>query len=449
MEKRGKSASLATAKAVPVFLFLVVVYCSYVVVGPLSIQYLLNNDDRDTRVASGIAIPIIWFVLLVPVAATYFRLLLVVTTNPGYVPLGDEDINPKEPPAEFWTRDVFVCDQNGLPMWCQHCHNWKPDRAHHSQDAGRCTLKMDHFCPWVGGVVGERALKFFLQFLFYSLLLSTYLTVLMAYFVHEDRLNVQWIVALALGGFFVLFTLGMVVNSLWMAFQNFTTIEQIDRLNRTMLLAVLLPPEMQPTSREQLSPPALQRPPTAARSPARSDGNDSERPLTSELDDPLHSSYFSSRSQNRPIRRLSRSEYWRGTVTYPLSLPTDRPPLPAQPPRTFAILETPPGMNPWDLGSPWRNFKAVFGEKFHQWWIPYRMSPTCDHTSTISFYPLGPDFEWLLEDAGLVQRPTSKDEKRSTISSRKRRRALDKGWQNGERPDGWEVRRSVKRSRRR
>ncbi|KAH9826557.1 palmitoyltransferase pfa5-like [Teratosphaeria destructans] len=446
--RRGRTSSLQTARAVPAFLVLVVCYVSYVVVGPLAIDYLFNPPKGvQKRVPAGIAITIVWFILLIPVAFAYLRLLTVVLRNPGYVPLGKEveDDEQSDPPPEFWTRDVFVCDQNGLPIYCKHCHNWKPDRTHHNQDVGRCTMKMDHFCPWVGGVVGERAIKFFTQFLFYTVILTTYGTILFAFFVHENRSHVQWIVALALAGFFLLFTLGMLVNTLWLALQNRTTIEHIDAQNRTMLLAVVLPPELQPHNER---PAGLTRPSAAARSPSRSEGNESDRPLTSDLDDPAHSRYFSNLDSNRPIRRAARSEYWKGTVTYPLSLPTDRPPLPAPPTRTFAILETPPGMNPWDLGSPWRNFKAVFGDHFHQWWLPWRHSPVCDHSSDVSWYPLGPQFEKLLEDVGLVQRPISRDEK-STVSSKKRRRKFDRGWQNGERPDGYWTQREIRRSQRR
>ena len=142
-------ASLATAKVVPVFLTLCVAYASYVVVGPLSIEYLINNKENP-RVAAGIAIPIVWFFLLLPVAVAWFRLLSITVGSPGYVPLGEHLAMPDDPPpVEFWMRDVFVCDTKGLPRWCVHCGNWKPDRAHHNQDTGRCTLMMDHFCPWV------------------------------------------------------------------------------------------------------------------------------------------------------------------------------------------------------------------------------------------------------------------------------------------------------------
>lgn len=139
---KTNKVSLGTARGVPVFLVLVVAYASYVVVGPVSINYLINApEDVRPRIAAGIAIPIVWFALVIPVAITYARLLFVAICDPGYVPLGNEELR-KDPSAEFWKRDVFVCDSNGRPIWCSFCENWKPDRAHHNQDVGRCTLKM-------------------------------------------------------------------------------------------------------------------------------------------------------------------------------------------------------------------------------------------------------------------------------------------------------------------
>jgi len=49
---------------------------------------------------------------------------------------------------KFYSKDVFQCDPHGLPIWCGTCNNWKPDRAHHCSDIGRCVMKLDHYCPW-------------------------------------------------------------------------------------------------------------------------------------------------------------------------------------------------------------------------------------------------------------------------------------------------------------
>ena len=466
MAAAHNKVTVATARAIPVFLALIIAYVSYAITGPLVIEFLLNPPrDVPRRVDAGLVIVIVYFNLLIPVGATYLRLLVVVFSHPGFAPPGIHRENVDTEPApgleEFWEKEVFACDTRGLPIWCSSCNNWKPDRAHHNQDVGRCTMKMDHFCPWVGGVVGERSYKFFVQFNFYSFLLSAYAMSVLAYFVAEKRedadLEVQWLVALGLAGFFCLFTCGMVLNSLWMTFRNVSTIENINADSRTILLAVLLPPELQ--GQELNGPPLPSQAHLQDNSPTRS--GHSDRPLTSDIDDPSHSTYFSNLHAPRPPRRSSvlpfQDRVWKGTITYPLHLPIDRPPLPAPRPRTFAILETLPGMNPWDLGTPYLNFKAVFGARFHDWLLPVKHSPCCDHSSLISQYPLGPDFQDLLVEAGLVPRPSSLppretyhlDTSRSQTSSRKRRRKrrLEAGWQNGERPDGWTSEKEARRKR--
>lgn len=85
----------------------------------------------------------------------YARTLYTVTYNPGVVPL-----EPKLGLEAFYTRDFYTCRSDGLPIWCSDCQNWKPDRAHHSNDIQRCVKKMDHYCPWAGGMIGETGKHF-------------------------------------------------------------------------------------------------------------------------------------------------------------------------------------------------------------------------------------------------------------------------------------------------
>lgn len=174
-------------------------------------HFLRPSDSfRQSRPRSAIAVIVLYSVLLFFILVTYFRLLYTVTTNPGYVPRGSrwyalntEHGKQREPwqiqgraqgnrtqqkphhsskegkittrgnsgglsygsePAasrpnfidevspdlqEIYKRDIFTCEGNGRPIWCEHCLNWKPDRAHHCSEVGRCVRKMDHFCPWL------------------------------------------------------------------------------------------------------------------------------------------------------------------------------------------------------------------------------------------------------------------------------------------------------------
>mmetsp|Transcript_4947 Transcript_4947/g.6823 ORF Transcript_4947/g.6823 Transcript_4947/m.6823 type:complete len:501 (-) Transcript_4947:355-1857(-) len=56
---------------------------------------------------------------------------------------------------------------------CRKCNdNYKPPRAHHDSVTGRCIVKMDHYCPWVGNAVGALNHKFFVLFISYTFMTS-------------------------------------------------------------------------------------------------------------------------------------------------------------------------------------------------------------------------------------------------------------------------------------
>lgn len=57
--------------------------------------------------------------------------------------------------------------------------------------------------------------------------------------------------------------------------------------------------------------------------------------------------------------------------------------------RTFAILKTEPGVNPWDLGSPLENLKVVMGNRIIDWFLP-TSSPCSNHDNPESQFQLGP-----------------------------------------------------------
>ena len=65
--------------------------------------------------------------------------------------------------------------------------------------------------------------------------------------------------------------------------------------------------------------------------------------------------------------------------------------------RTFAVLKTELGENPWDLG-PWRNFQSVMGYNFIDWILPIHMSPCTMHDDDFSSdYEFGPVIDRLRE----------------------------------------------------
>lgn len=169
-------------------------YATYVLIHLICYQYLINpSDDRMIpRKTTGIALIVVYCVLLVIFLATFLRLLQVIWVNPGVVPLGDPSAEKETASTKYFDRlDAYICDYQGYPLWCDECHNWKPDRAHHSSQLGRCVKRMDHYCPYAGGIISETSHKFFVQFLFYGTLYTCYSLVVFAVFVAEHQRKVR------------------------------------------------------------------------------------------------------------------------------------------------------------------------------------------------------------------------------------------------------------------
>lgn len=401
-----KAVNIWTARVIPVILIGIVGYVTWVVIVLVCADYLLeaHGTSNPRRPSTGIAIIVVYSFLLLLLAFSYLRLFYTVTSNPGFVPRGPQwhaNQTPKQrphsrntrnmtglelektngphtpatgsdgyalaagPPTseaavgqetsnlhKMYTKEVFSCEGDGRPIWCSTCLNFKPDRAHHCREVGRCVRKMDHFCPWVGGVISETSFKFFLQFTTWASFYCIFNLIVMAIFVAElkrqtNTMNVHWVITLAFGGLFGLFTLGMSFSSMQFVLLNTTTIENLSRHSKVWTLAVLIPKN----SLHSIPP-------------------------------PFH------------------------TITYPLGYvgPNQdeaRPEIPAVQLRKFAILHSKPGENPWDLG-PFRNFKSVMGDRWYDWFLPIRYSPCTHHDRYEAQFETGPVVQRMREDAGLA-----------------------------------------------
>ncbi|GBG65899.1 hypothetical protein CBR_g54190 [Chara braunii] len=63
--------------------------------------------------------------------------------------------------------------------YCRKCCAYKPPRCHHCSVCGRCVLKMDHHCIWVANCVGACNYKFFLLFLVYTMLETSFVSIVL------------------------------------------------------------------------------------------------------------------------------------------------------------------------------------------------------------------------------------------------------------------------------
>jgi hypothetical protein len=151
-------------------------------------------------------------------------------TQPGKVPL-------------YWGFYVGDSDEK-RKRYCLMCNVFKPERCHHCSICNKCILNMDHHCPWLNNCIGFYNRKFFIQMLFYLVLLLFYLDcvnsnqfVTIMIRLYRNRVNLRKEI-----GESILFLLYYLINltltvviSLFFKFhimiilQNKTTIETLDK----------------------------------------------------------------------------------------------------------------------------------------------------------------------------------------------------------------------------
>ncbi|KAL2820507.1 DHHC palmitoyltransferase-domain-containing protein [Aspergillus cavernicola] len=455
--QQDRRINLAVARCIPPVLFGIIIYACYAITKTLCIDYLIHPTSeytRPSRVGTGAAIIAVFYILLLFVIVTYFRLLDKVVWNPDLLPqpsvpapeqqtTGPTTRHSQDRPRRkrkgrrktkqseisdkpevdveraldynaapmmlpwdttglesFYKKDVFVSQPDGRPIYCSKCCHYKPDRTHHCREVDRCVRKMDHFCPWVGGVVSETSFKFFIQFVFYTAVLCAYILIVCAIFTAELRrdigdVNPHWAIGIGLSGFFGIFTFGMTLSSLQLAMYNLSTIENLSRRSVVWTLAIRVPSHV--------------------------------------------------------LSRLQPGSRWAPTfrtITYPLPpMPPPPPPMPAYPAaegyqappppplppalplstangeqHVFAILQTLPGENPFDLGSPLKNLQQVLGFSIIDWFLPFKHSPCADHSSLESESALGPVVSRLKREAGLESTPPAQSNEPAPTDHRPKRK---------------------------
>jgi palmitoyltransferase len=190
---------LATAVIMPLLEFGAIGYVTWVLCYLICVQYLIDPSDElrftlgiQPRRSTGIALIVIYAILLLMLLVPWMRLLQVIWTKPDI-------LRPAEPTKEkkdadsgaIEQYDAYICDYEGVPLFCEKCRIFKPDRTHHCKELGRCVRKMDHFCPWAGGIVAETTHKYFMQFVFFGALFTTYLWLVVAIFLADRSSKVS------------------------------------------------------------------------------------------------------------------------------------------------------------------------------------------------------------------------------------------------------------------
>lgn len=120
----------------------------------------------------------------VNVAVVVLSVTVCHCMDPGIIPKGPKGHQHHGP------RIIEKEDANGRKVrvrWCDTCRLYRPPRAHHCRDSGNCVEVFDHHCPWVGNCVARRNYRFFLSFLF-----STVVALAHTFGISGTALGLNW-----------------------------------------------------------------------------------------------------------------------------------------------------------------------------------------------------------------------------------------------------------------
>ncbi|CUM46179.1 Palmitoyltransferase PFA5 [Debaryomyces fabryi] len=197
--------------------------------------YSLGYQEIYKYHSHGVAISL-WVILAWCEICVIVYWILLLIEGPGRSPrvrpfnlYNSEDTSDLTP-----VPDYFFCDESGYPYWCSQCQSIKLPRTLHLKDKNFCVLKFDHYCVWVGTVIGQKNYKYFLKFVIWFLM---FFIVALIYLLRYTKLNYyrgtqdidhNYIVLYILSGFWILILLALLIVHLHYVVYNMTTVDDIN-----------------------------------------------------------------------------------------------------------------------------------------------------------------------------------------------------------------------------
>jgi palmitoyltransferase len=85
--------------------------------------------------------------------------------------------------------------------------------------------------------------------------------------------------------------------------------------------------------------------------------------------------------------------------------------------RSYIVVQTQPGDNPWDMGA-WKNVRSIMGESVIGWFIPWTMSPIVQHDSHEGEFGWGKVVQRMMEEHGVGRKRSRRRSRGSRSESR-------------------------------
>ncbi|CCH61339.1 hypothetical protein TBLA_0E02830 [Henningerozyma blattae CBS 6284] len=206
---------------------------------------LCYNMIYKTFHRESIAIGLITIVSTLDLVVIALWVQVVLIIGPGKQPF--------VPPFQLFTNDTesddddnetavlppitYQCDPHGYPFWCSECQSLKLERTHHSSAMGHCVPRFDHYCVWVGTVIGKDNYLLFLQFVAYYAINLSIIWVSIVSYIHmiirkrpnqpHHHFNTNLIIILVFAILGWLFTVGLFFANIYYISKNRTSLEML------------------------------------------------------------------------------------------------------------------------------------------------------------------------------------------------------------------------------
>lgn len=214
-------------KVVPVILCLLFGYLDYAVCYVLGYEEVYRHHSRGAAIVQWVLLGFFQFSL-------YFYWLLILIKGPGgNLKIKPFDIYDTDQGDLTPVPDYFICDENGFPFWCSTCQSIKPPRSVHLGDLNYCVPKLDHYCIWIGTVVGQSNYLLFIKFLQFINAFSIVSLVYLGCFLHPHfarhsySVNLNYVASIIICAFILIMGMTLLGAHIKYICLNMTTVDDL------------------------------------------------------------------------------------------------------------------------------------------------------------------------------------------------------------------------------
>lgn len=212
-------------KIIPVIVILTIMYMDYATFYSLGYQEVYKYHSHGAAIVLWTLVPFCQLTALL-----YW--ILIFYYGPGKQPTFPAfNLHATDNEELTSVPDIFLCDEYGFPHYCSTSNSVKIARTFLLKDVGYLTLKFDHYCVWIGAVIGEGNHVFFIKL---TTWLVGFLLVSLVYLIRYTPLNVSrgeinhnFIPLYILCGFWILMISALTTVHLKYILYNMTTLDDI------------------------------------------------------------------------------------------------------------------------------------------------------------------------------------------------------------------------------